>query len=65
MIMADLKEAMEAPPTTISGHTHALAFLYEHPRDPENNEAGTDWIYGASAHLDIVVAPSSPVFHER
>ena len=26
VIMADLKESMEAPPTTIDGHTHALVF---------------------------------------
>jgi len=29
LIMADLKESMEAPPTTIDGHTHAVVFLYE------------------------------------
>lgn len=56
MIMADLKESMEAPPTTISGHTHSLVFLYEHPRDPEYNEAGTDWIKDASAHRSCLLA---------
>ncbi len=47
MIMADLKESMEAPPSTIDGHTHALIFLYEHPRDPEAGEPGSEWIVGA------------------
>ena len=45
--MADLKESMEAPPTTIDGHTHAVVFLYEYPRDPDAHEPGTDWIIGA------------------
>lgn len=50
MIMADLKESMEAPVTGIDGHTHALVFLYENPRDPELDEVGTDWIKDAQAH---------------
>jgi len=32
MIMADLKDSMEAPPTKIEGHTHAIVYLYENPR---------------------------------
>ena len=47
MIMADLKESMEAPPTTIEGHDHAIIFAYEYPRDPDVDEPGTDWIMGA------------------
>jgi reductive dehalogenase len=44
MIMADLKDSMEAPPSTIGGHTHAIVFLYEYPRDPREDEPGCDWI---------------------
>jgi len=40
MIMADLKDAMEAPPATIDGHGSAIVFLYEHPRKPTPNELG-------------------------
>ncbi|NRG18557.1 reductive dehalogenase [Rhizobiales bacterium] len=47
MIMADLKESMEAPPTTIDGQTHAIVFLYEFPRDPKADEPGADWIMDA------------------
>ena len=47
MIMADLKESMEAPPSGIEGHTHALVFLYEYPRDPDRAEPGVAWIEGA------------------
>lgn len=47
MIMADLKESMAAPPTTIDGHTHAIVFLYEYPRDPRTDEPGTDWLEDA------------------
>ena len=47
VIMADLKDSMEAPPSTIDGHTHALVFLYENPRAPHEGEAGADWIADA------------------
>jgi len=50
MIMADLKESMEAPPSTIEGHSHAIVFLYEHHRDPDPNEPGVDWIIDAQSH---------------
>jgi len=49
VIMADLKESMEAPPTTINGHTHAIIFLYENPRAPDPDEPGTDWLDDALA----------------
>ncbi len=47
LIMADLKESMDAPPTTIDGHTHAIVFLYEFPRDPKSDEPGAEWIMEA------------------
>ncbi|MDX1781452.1 MAG: reductive dehalogenase, partial [Thalassovita sp.] len=49
VIMAELKEAMEAPPSGIDGHTYALVFLYEYPRDPDPYEPGTEWIADAQA----------------
>lgn len=48
--MAELKESMQAPPTGIDAHTHAIVFLYENPRDPEDGEVGTGWLQGAQAH---------------
>lgn len=50
MIMADLKESVEAPDTGIGAHTHALVFLYENPRDPSAGEEGCGWIADAQAH---------------
>lgn len=50
MIMADLKESMEAPPSSIDGHSHALVFLYEYPRDPDPAEPGAAWLDDAQAH---------------
>lgn len=47
MIMADLKESMEAPATTIGGHTHAIVYLYEYPRDPRADEPGVEWLQDA------------------
>ncbi|SFJ15491.1 2Fe-2S iron-sulfur cluster-binding protein [Jannaschia pohangensis] len=61
MIMADLKESAEAPPTTIDGHTHALVLLYENPRDPEDGEVGTDWIRDAQAHRAGLLAAETAV----
>ncbi|WGI20980.1 reductive dehalogenase [Amylibacter sp. IMCC11727] len=50
MIMAGLREAMAAPPTTCDHHTNAIAFLYEYPRDPKPDEKGSDWIKDAQTH---------------
>ena len=50
VIMADLKESMEAPPSSIDGQTHAIVFLYEHMRDPDPEEPGSDWILDAQDH---------------
>ncbi|MBF9029635.1 2Fe-2S iron-sulfur cluster binding domain-containing protein [Rhodobacterales bacterium HKCCE3408] len=61
MIMADLKESMEAPPSGIAGHRHALVFLYEMPRDPEPGEAGCDWIMDAQAHRAALRAAETAV----
>lgn len=49
LIMADLKDSMEAPPATIDGHSHAIVFAYEFPRDPRDDESGTEWIRDAQA----------------
>ncbi len=61
LIMADLKESMEAPSTGIDGHTHALVFLYENPRDPAPGEVGTDWIRDAQAHRAGLMAAETAV----
>ncbi|MEM9524648.1 MAG: reductive dehalogenase domain-containing protein, partial [Pseudomonadota bacterium] len=61
LIMADLKESMEAPPTTMEGHTHAIVFLYEHPRDPKCGEPGTDWIMHAITHRSCLLAAETAV----
>ena len=61
LIMADLKESMEAPPTTIDGHTHAIVFLYEHPRAPDPSEPGADWIADAVAHRSCLLAAETAV----
>lgn len=61
MIMADLKESMSAPPSTIVGHSHAIAFLYEMPRDPKPEEAGCDWLDNAQAHRACLRASETAV----
>jgi len=61
MIMADLKESMEAPPTSIAGHTHALVFLDEFPRDPDPDEPGAAWIEDALAHRSSLRAAETAI----
>jgi len=50
VIMADLKDSMQAPPSSIDGHSHAIVFLYENPRSPDEGEEGCDWLADAEAH---------------
>ncbi len=61
MIMADLKDSMEAPPSTIDGHSHAIVFLYEYPRDPRPDEPGADWILDAQAERACLRASETAV----
>ncbi|GAB5447718.1 reductive dehalogenase [Gymnodinialimonas sp.] len=61
LIMSDLKESMEAPPTGIDGHTHALVFLYENPRMPRADEPGAGWIADAQAHRAGLLAAEAAV----
>jgi len=61
MIMADLKESMQAPPSTIDSHTHAIVLLYEMPRDPAAGEPGTEWISDAQTHRACLRASETAV----
>lgn len=61
MIMADLKESMEAPPSSIAGHTHCLVFLYEMPRDPRAGEKGTGWLKNTAQHAACMRATETAI----
>lgn len=61
MIMSDLKDSMDAPPSGIEGHTHALVFLYENPRVPDVDEPGTGWIANAQAHRAGLLAAEAAI----
>ncbi|NNE51441.1 MAG: reductive dehalogenase [Sulfitobacter sp.] len=50
MIMADLKESAAAELPGIEGHSHAIVFLYENPREVRTDEPGICWIRDAQAH---------------
>lgn len=50
LVLAGLKASLRTPMEGCKHHTHALVFLYEYPRDPHQNEDGTDWIIDAQAH---------------
>ena len=47
VVIAGLRESMALPPADCRHHTHALVFLYDHPRAPREGEQGTDWIKDA------------------
>ncbi|MBU2981570.1 2Fe-2S iron-sulfur cluster binding domain-containing protein [Lentibacter algarum] len=49
VIMADLRESMQAEPGDISSHKHTLVFVIEYNRDPRPDEAGSEWIIDAQA----------------
>ncbi|MEM1301175.1 MAG: reductive dehalogenase domain-containing protein [Pseudomonadota bacterium] len=61
LIMADLRDAMSAPSTTIADHTTAIVFLYDMPRDPKPNEPGTGWIEQAQNHRACLRATETAV----
>ena len=47
VIMAGLRDSMAMPPEDCRHHTHAVVFLYDHPRAPREDENGADWITDA------------------
>lgn len=49
LVMADLRETVNAPQTSIDAHTHAIVYLFEYPRDPAEDEAGCEWLQDAQA----------------
>ena len=61
LIMADLKDSMEAPASTIQGHTHAIGFLYENPREIFPEEKGVDWLKDAYDHRACLRASETTV----
>ena len=61
LVMAELREALTAEYPAPSTHTHALVFLYEHPRDPAADEPGTDWILNAQDHRAALRASETAV----
>jgi reductive dehalogenase len=56
VIMAELRESMQAPASGISGHSHAIVFLYANPRAPRADEVGTEWIGDAQAQRGCLLA---------
>ncbi|MDU8925831.1 reductive dehalogenase [Alisedimentitalea sp. MJ-SS2] len=61
LIMADLKESMEAPPSSIDSHSHAIVCLFEHHRDPHADEPGAEWIMDAQDHRACLRATEAAV----
>ena len=61
VIMADLKDSMEAPPSGIEGQSHVIVFLHEHLRDPKRDEPGSDWIMDAQDHRACLLTTETAV----
>jgi len=56
VIMAELRESMNTPPTQVNHHTHAIVYLYEYPRDPGVNEPGCEWLHNTQGERASVRA---------
>ena len=56
VVMAELRETMQASPQSVKHHTHALVFLYQYPRDPNPDEPGTEWFRDTQAQRACVRA---------
>ncbi|WP_282606270.1 2Fe-2S iron-sulfur cluster-binding protein [Pelagibius sp. Alg239-R121] len=61
VVMADVKESAKAVPAPIDHHSYAIVYLVEHPRDPDPQEAGSDWITGTLAQRSAVRAAETAV----
>jgi reductive dehalogenase len=61
VIMADLKDSMSAPPSSIDGHDHAIVFLFEQNRAVRTDEPGADWIAGTEDHRACLRANEAAV----
>ncbi len=61
IIMADLRDSMQAPPATIADHTRVIVYLYELPRELRPGERGTDWIRDAGHHSACLRASETAV----
>ncbi|MCP5088257.1 MAG: reductive dehalogenase [Rhodobacteraceae bacterium] len=60
-IMAGLRESIDAPPTSIERHDHAIVILIEHTRPPKSREPGAEWIMGAQDHRAALRATETAV----
>ncbi|KEJ88196.1 reductive dehalogenase [Sulfitobacter donghicola] len=60
-IMADLRDSVNASKSGLGTHSHAIVFMYENPRDPQQDECGGDWLRGAQAHRAGLLAAETAV----
>lgn len=61
VIMADLKDSMEAAPGSLDNHRHVIVFLYEHNRDPDPAEPGAEWVINAQDQRACLLATENAV----
>ncbi|SLN56931.1 3-chloro-4-hydroxyphenylacetate reductive dehalogenase precursor [Pseudoruegeria aquimaris] len=61
VIMAGLRESLQAPKGDCRHHTHALVFLYDAPRPLRPDEPGGDWILDAEAQRGTLRAMETAV----
>ncbi|TQV74313.1 2Fe-2S iron-sulfur cluster-binding protein [Denitrobaculum tricleocarpae] len=61
VVMADVKESAKAKPAPMDHHGYAVVYLVEHPRDPDPEEPGSDWITGTLEQRSAVRAAETAV----
>ncbi len=60
-VMASLRENMAAPASDCKNHSHAIVFMYDHPRAPHMGEPGSDWINDAQTQRTCLRAMETAV----
>ena len=61
MILAMVQDTIKQPWQPCQQHEYALVLLYEHPRTPNENEAGCEWLHGAEQHRSSLRATETAV----
>lgn len=61
VVMADVRDSARKEPTRVDHHTHAIVYLIEHPREPDPNEPGFEWIGGSVEERSAVKVAETAV----
>ena len=61
VVIADVRDSARAEQPPIDTHDFALVILAEHPREPADDEPGSDWLLGTTQHRSALRAAETAV----